>query len=470
MADSIPRMGVFALVVALLLAPTPQPERLASRDARPPSAPKPNVVLIIMDDIGYGDLGSYGAGDVRTLHIDRLAREGVRLSDAYANGPVCTPTRAALITGRYQQRVGLEWVLTLSAADRDWGLAVTGTSLPALLKTNGYATGLIGKWHLGWKPEFGPNAHGFDEFYGFLSGSHDYYTDRNAPANPNGKASPDLYENATPVQPTGYLTDAISRRAVRFITEHAPSPFFLEVAYNAVHWPFQPPNRPPTVGDGGTTRLRLQMPGDSNPATRQDYVKMLERADQGVGEILATLDRLGLARTTLVILTNDNGGEWLSRNTPLFHRKGTLWEGGIRVPLILRWPGILPAGKTSAQVAITMDLTTSVLAATGTPAPSGYRPDGIDLLPILAGAAPLRERRIFWRILQASRQQRAVRSGNWKLLVDADQLLLFDLAADPGEHTDLAARHPDVVARLRRLVAEWENDVGLPRAAGPTPH
>jgi arylsulfatase A-like enzyme len=210
------------------------------------------------------------------------------------------------------------------------------------------------------------------------------------------------------------------------------------------------------------------MPGDSVPATREDYVRMLERADQGVGEILATLDRLGLARSTLVIFTNDNGGEWLSRNAPLFHRKGTLWEGGIRVPLILRWPGVLPAGKTSGQVAITMDLTASILVATGTPTPAGYRSDGIDLLPVLAGTAPLRERRLFWRIAQASRQQRAVRSGNWKLLIDAGQLLLFDLAADPGEHTDLAARHPDVVARLQRLVTEWENDVGQPRPAGST--
>jgi arylsulfatase A-like enzyme len=461
-------MRVLALLVALLLAATSQPEPLGAQDARPPSARKPNVVLIIMDDMGYGDLGSYGARDVRTLHIDRLARDGVRLSDAYANGPVCTPTRAALISGRYQQRVGLEWVLTLSPADRELGLAVTGTSLPALLKANGYATGLMGKWHLGWKPEFGPNAHGFDEFYGFLSGSHDYYTGAAAPANPDFEASPDLYENAAPVQPAGYLTDEISRRAVRFITEHATSPFFLEVAYNAVHWPFQPPDRPPTVGDRPPPQRPAQMPGDSVPATREDYVRMLERADQGVGEILATLDRLGLARSTLVIFTNDNGGEWLSRNAPLFHRKGTLWEGGIRVPLILRWPGVLPAGKTSGQVAITMDLTASILVATGTPTPAGYRSDGIDLLPVLAGTAPLRERRLFWRIAQASRQQRAVRSGNWKLLIDAGQLLLFDLAADPGEHTDLAARHPDVVARLQRLVTEWENDVGQPRPAGST--
>jgi arylsulfatase A-like enzyme len=201
------------------------------------------------------------------------------------------------------------------------------------------------------------------------------------------------------------------------------------------------------------------MPDDSVPATRQDYVRMLERADQGVGEILAALDQRGLTRNTLVIFTNDNGGEWLSRNAPLFHRKGTLWEGGIRVPLILRWPGELPPGKVSGQVAITMDITASILAATGTRTPAGYRPDGIDILPILRGTAPLLERRLFWRWDRPDRQQRAVRFGQWKLLIDASQLLLFDLRTDPGERTDLAARRPDLVTALKRLLAEWESDV-----------
>lgn len=457
MADSIRQMRSRALILALLLASNAQPERLASQATGLPSAPKPNVVLILMDDMGYGDLGSYGASDVRTPNIDRLAREGVRLTDAYANGAVCTPTRAALISGRYQQRVGLEWALGATPGDSVLGLRPTGTSLPALLNANGYATGLIGKWHLGRKPEFWPNANGFDEFYGFLSGAHDYYT-----ATADGP--PDLYENTTPVEPTGYLTDEITRHAVSFIARNADSPFFLEVAYNAVHWPFEPPDRPPTDAERRTPRPLRQMPDDSVPATRQDYVRMLERADQGVGKVLATLDSLGLTRNTLVIFTNDNGGEWLSRNAPLFHRKGTLWEGGIRVPLILRWPGVLPAGRTSAQVAITMDLTASILTVTGTPTPASYRPDGVDLFPMLLGNTPLRERQLFWRIARPSRQQRAVRSGTWKLLIDAGQLLLFDLARDPGERTDLAARHPDVVAKLRRLATDWENDVGLPRA------
>jgi arylsulfatase A-like enzyme len=412
----------------------------------------------MLDDIGYGDLGSYGALDVRTPNIDRLAREGVRLTDAYANGAVCTPTRAALISGRYQQRVGLEWVLTVSPTDRERGLPALETSLPALLKTNGYATGLVGKWHLGSKPEFGPNAHGFDSFFGFLGGAHSYYTNQ-AEIFRVGGGPPDLFENTTPVEATGYLTDEITRRAVGFITRHADGPFFLEVAYNAVHWPFEPPNRPHAEAGRGASPLLRQMPDDSVPATRQDYVRMLERADQGVGEILAALEQHGLTRNTLVVLTNDNGGEWLSRNAPLFHRKGTLWEGGIRVPLILRWPGELPSGKISGQVAITMDITASILAATGTRPPEGYRPDGVDILPILRGKAPLLERRLFWRWARPDRQQRAVRFGQWKLLVDASELLLFDLSVDPGERTDLAARRPDLVAALKRLLADWEAEV-----------
>ena len=429
--------------------------------ASPPMSAQrpPNVVLILMDDLGYGDLGSYGATDVRTPSIDRLAREGVRLTDAYANGAVCTPTRAALISGRWQQRAGLEWVLTGSPADRERGLPASATSLPALLKAGGYATGLLGKWHLGWKPKFGPNAHGFDEFYGFLSGAHSYYTDRSdILGSRNGSA--DLFENTTPVAAAGYLTDEITRRAVGFIGRHAQRPFFLEVAYNAVHWPFDPPDLAPAEAARRAGRSLWQMPDDSVPATRQDYVRMLERADRGVGEILAALERRGLARNTLVIFTNDNGGEWLSRNAPFFHRKGTLWEGGIRVPLILRWPGALPAGKVSGQVAITMDITASILAAAGVRAPDGYRPDGIDILPILRGDAPPRERRLFWRWDRPDRRQRAVRSGQWKLLADANQLLLFDLAADPGERNDLAGAHPDLVARLERLLNDWEADVG----------
>ncbi len=446
-----------ALILIVMIGVSLQAAYLVAQRQAQQAAGKPNVVLIIMDDLGYGDIGSYGVTDARTPNLDRLAREGVRLTDAYSNGANCTPTRAALISGRYQQRVGIEWPFNSNEQDR--GLPVTGTSLPALLKKSGYATGLVGKWHLGFKPEFGPNAHGFDEFYGFLGGAVDFYSHQ------RGDGTHDLFENTTPVEVPDYLTDEISRRAVRFVDRHATAPFFLEVAYNAVHWPFQPPDRRPSDPNAvprpqakDDQRL-FQGPDDPGPATRQDYVRMLERADQGVGTILAALERHGLSRNTLVVFTNDNGGEWLSRNAPLSHRKSTLWEGGIRVPLILRWPARLPAGKTSAQVAITMDLTASIVAATGTVLPTGHRLDGTNILPMVAGEAPLVDRELFWRIARPERQQKAARAGQWKLLVDGNHFLLFDVRADLGERRDLAAQRPELVLRLKGLLADWEKNV-----------
>jgi arylsulfatase A-like enzyme len=417
------------------------------------AASRPNVVLVITDDMGYGDIGSYGATDIRTPNLDRLARDGVRLTESYANGAVCTPTRVALMTGRYQQRVGMEDVLTIAPSNRDRGLAVTGRTLPALLKGNGYVTGLFGKWHLGYKPEFGPNAHGFDTFFGVLSGATDFYTHQ------RGDGQPDLFENGNPVQSPDYLTDAITRRSVSFIDQHAGKPFFLEVAYTAPHSPFQPPDRPPAA-KAGEKPVIFQWASDENPPTRQDYARMVERVDAGVGSILAALERHQLSANTLVIFTNDNGGEWLSRNAPFFHRKGTLWEGGIRVPLILRWPGQLPAGRVSPQVAITMDLTATILGATGTPVPSDYRLDGIDLLPSLKKNGAIVQRRLFWRRLPAATGQSAVRDGDWKLMNDGAFTFLFDVKADPGERNDLSARQPAVLRRLIQLAEEWQREVG----------
>jgi arylsulfatase A-like enzyme len=410
---------------------------------------RPNIVLIITDDVGYGDIGSYGARDIRTPHIDRLAKEGVRLTDFYA-APQCTPTRAALITGRYQQRVGLERALGSTGPALEMGLRPAGRSLPQLLKDNGYATALIGKWHLGYKPEVGPNAHGFEYFFGFLSGYIDYYTHTRG-----GDGREDLFENTTPVVENGYMTDLITQRAVKFIEQHGGEPFFLDVSYNAAHWPFQAPDHPTKAANNAA----FQGPATTPPATRADYVAMLERADRGVGAILAALDARKLTANTLVIFTNDNGGEWLSSNAPLFHRKDTLWEGGIRVPAILRWPQRLPAGTTSGQVGITMDLTASILAAAGVRVPADARLEGVDLLPVLEGRATVMERTLFWRIDTPARQQRAVRRGDWKVLIDGDDLMVFNLRDDIGERRDLAAQRPDIAAALRPLIVAWEKDV-----------
>jgi arylsulfatase A-like enzyme len=407
---------------------------------------RPNVVLVIMDDVGYGDYGSYGATDVRTPNVDRLAKEGVRFTDFYA-APTCTPTRAALITGRYQQRVRLEVPLPNMKGAAGQGLQPTGRSLPQLLKNNGYATGLVGKWHLGYQAEQHPNAHGFDYFFGFLAGYIDFYQ------HTAGDGLHDLYENRTAVHVDGYMTDLITERAVKFVQDHAKDPFFLEVAYNAAHWPFQVPDQP-SVAPGNA---RFVQPHEEPTNTRADYVAMIERADQGVGRILAALESLGIAGNTLVVFTNDNGGEWLSRNAPLFHRKGTVWEGGVRVPLLMRWPGRLPAGQTVRQVGIIQDLTATILAATGSPVPAEARLEGLDLVPLVQpGATPV-ERTLFFRV--AGRQQRAVRQGDWKLVVEGGSTFVFNLAADPGERNDLARERQDIARRLRPLITAWEKDV-----------
>jgi len=441
------RQALVRLAV-LLLIPAAVSQAKGVRQGAAPD--RPNIVLIITDDMGYADLACYGAKDVRTPQIDRLARAGVRLTDFYSNGVLCTPTRAGLISGRYQQRYGVETALGSQGTEgSDRGLAANGRTLPALLKARGYATALVGKWHLGYRPDQSPSAHGFDYFFGLKSGYHDYYTHR------GNDTQPDLWENDRQVEEPGYMTDLITARSVRFIQQNAGRPFFIDVAYNAPHWPYQPPDRPSVARDNA----RHLMPGDTATSTRADYVAMVERVDRGVGEIMAALERLGLARNTLVIFTNDNGGEWLANNGPFFNRKWTVWEGGIRVPMIARWPGRIPPRRVSSQMGITMDLTASVLAAAGATIPPEARLEGMNLLPILQGTSPPMERTLFWRAIVGGRSQRAVRSGNWKLVVDGTHTFVYDLSTDPGERRDLANRRQDVARRLRPLLAAWERDV-----------
>ena len=414
----------------------------------------PNVVFIMMDDVGYGDIGSYGAPDVSTPNLDRLASEGTRFTDFYANAPVCTPTRVGFLTGRYQQRLGLEAPLSNARETTDGrlstdgrGLVADGRTIPQLLKDSGYTTGLVGKWHAGYELDQSPNAHGFDEFFGFKSGFVDYYQ------HTNGTGADDLWENERRIQADGYLTDLITERAVAFVERHAARPFFLSVQYNATHWPYQPPDAPSVARDNA----RHLEAHSEDTGTRQQYVAMMERADQGIGEILEALERASLRERTLVIFTNDNGGEWLSRNAPLFNRKWTVWEGGIRVPAILSWPGVIPAGEVTGQVGITMDLTATILAAADATLPADLDLEGIDLLPILTDAQPEVERTLFWRAADGG--SRAVRSGDWKLLVDGRNAFVFDVRSDLGERRDLASSRQDVARRLRALLDAWEMDV-----------
>ena len=447
-----PSVLFFHIALLTLVASGAEPSKGNSGVVHNPRPERPNIIFILADDLGYGDLSCYGSPDIETPNLDRLAREGVRLTDCYANAAVCTPTRAALMTGRYQQRVGLERPLDTSSKSGhlEIGLPATGRSLPQLLKNAGYVTGLIGKWHLGFRPEFHPSRHGFDYFWGYLAGYIDWYT------HVRGDGQPDLWENSTPSQVEGYFEREVTRRATQFIADHAKTPFFLEVALGSPHWPFQSPSRA-SVAERKNGSM-YQAASDANPPTRADYAAIVAEADANIGRILAALDRHEIARDTLVIFTSDNGGEWLSRNAPFFHRKDTLWEGGVRVPAIMRWPARLPAAKVSAQVAITMDFTRTMLAVAGANH-SDARLEGIDLLPLLTANAKPVDRVLFWRIATAGRQQRAVRSGAWKLLIDDSQLLLFDVDLDPGERHDLAREHGVVVTKLRAQLGAWEKDV-----------
>lgn len=403
---------------------------------------KPNIILILSDDLGYNDLSSYGSKEIKTPNIDSLARDGVKLLQAYSNGFVCTPTRVALMTGRYPQRAGFEWVIT--SQERDRGLSTKETILASRLKGYGYATGVFGKWHLGYKAEYSPNAHGFDEFFGFLGSDLDYY------GHQDGGGTPGLYENTELVNRSGYLTDLITDRAVSFIEKHQQAPFFLYVPYNAPHWPFQPPNRPQDVRDRNTY-------GPIN-GNRADYIRMVEHLDAGVGRILQALEKSGLTKNSLIIFTNDNGGERFSDNRPFFHSKYTLWEGGIRVPCLMKWQGRIPKGAISNQPLITVDITTTILAAAGvTPEPS-WKVDGQNLLPILTGTQKPQERAFFWRQAMAQGGQRAMRKGDWKYVRDRVELL-FNLKEDPAERINLSYKYPEVLLEMRKAVAAWEKEI-----------
>lgn len=404
------------------------------------AAPRPNVVIFLSDDMGAADLSSYGSPDIRTPAIDSLARDGVKFTDCYANGPVCTPTRCGLLTGRYQQRAGLEWALM--PADRPKGLdAARDVTLPRVFRDAGYRTAMFGKWHLGWEKSQTPVAHGFEEFFGILSGNVDMYSHRRR------EDTADLWEGDAPVERTGYLTDLIRDRAIQWLGKVKGEPFFLYVPFNAVHWPFNPPGDP-------TSRRNADNWTDG---TRREYKLMTESMDAAVGAVLRAIETNGQARDTLVIFTNDNGGERYSDNRPFFHHKGTLFEGGIRVPGLMRFPGRLRPGSVSSQVAASMDFGVTALGAAGLNLPR--RPDGIDLMPALLGQARPPERALCWRIRRRGRRQSAIRRGNWKYLLDGDINMLCDLAKDPGERTDLFMHHEDVAIALRREFQAWEKDL-----------
>ena len=410
---------------------------------------RPHIVFILADDLGWGDLSCYGRPDYRTPNIDRLALQGTKLTDAYSASAVCTPTRCGYITGRYPARskIGLEEPLI--GNNTSVGLEPDKQTIASLLKQSGYNTALIGKWHLGFRPEWGPNAHGFEEFFGILAGAGDYFLHQ------DGFGKPDLYENLTPVERHGYLTDLLTERAVDYVKKPRSTPFFLSLHYTAPHWPWQGPQGGETISptDKGTEPQIMARGG-----SLKLYAQMMKSLDDGVGKVMQALRAAGIDRNTLVIFTSDNGGERFSYLWPFSGQKGDLLEGGIRVPAIVRWPGVVPANHVTHQMAITMDWTATILANAKADVPVDSALDGIDLLPILKGSRKEFDRTFFWRIYS----QDAVREGKWKFVRNGEARKLFDLSVDEHEQADLSQKHPETLQRLMKEFANW-NDQMLPR-------
>ena len=405
--------------------------------------PRPNVLFILADDLGYGDLSSYGRPDYKTPVLDNLASEGVRFTDSYANGDVCTPTRVAFHTGRYQHRLPIGLQQPLGDGNSEIGLPADHPTIASLLKANGYETALVGKWHVGNAPQFNPTKHGYEEFFGIVGSSEDYFTHKNT------AGVMDLFENEKPVQIEGYLTDLFTERGLQFIRRKRTRPFYLSMHYNAPHWPWQGP------GDKEAALREDGRAAANRPGSDAIFGEMMKSMDAGIGRLLDALRSAGLERNTLVIFTSDNGGERYSRNWPFSFRKGSLWEGGIRVPAIVRWTGVVPARKTTAQAAITMDWTATILKTTGTNPNASYPLEGMDLMELCMGQVPVFDRTLFWR----NAQHQAMRSGTLKYLKEADNEHLFDLTKDPGEKTDLKADQPAQFESLKAAYQKWNSQM-----------
>jgi arylsulfatase A-like enzyme len=415
---------------------------------RAATPPRPNIVFILADDLGYGDLSCYGRPDYKTPVLDRMAREGLRFTDAYAAAPVCTPTRTAYITGRYPHRLAIGLEEPLGDGNMQVGIPPEHPTIASLLKKNDYDTALIGKWHLGNLEQFGPNRHGFDEFYGINGSSADYFTHK------NNAGRFDLYENLEPSKDEGYLTELFTGRAMRYLKTKRSRPFFLSLQYNAPHWPWDGP-----AGKDADHSHRLNgrtalTSGGSNAV----YGEMVKSMDAGIGELLKTLRSANLERNTLVIFTSDNGGERYSFNWPFSFQKDNCWEGGLRVPAIVRWPGVVPAGRVTNQAVSTFDWTATILKVTGASADPAYPLDGEDILDVCTGARMPFDRTLFWR----NRVHDAARSGKWKYLREGNNEHLFDLSQDPGEKAEQRFEHADVFERLKTQYQDW-NAKMLPR-------
>lgn len=412
---------------------------------------RPNILFILTDDLGWGDIGIYGK-TYETPNLDFLAREGTRFTNAYAAQTVCTPTRIGFFTGRYPARlpVGLQEPLVESD---NVGLPPEQPTIASLLKAKGYETVLVGKWHAGFLPDYGPLKSGFDEFFGNYSGAIDYFTHKGT------EGELDFYEGEAPVDKPGYATDLYTERAVEFLKRPRNQPFYLSLHYNAPHWPWEGPE------DEELSRTFYNSNAYTAGGSKETYAAILKSLDDGVGKVLQALKDSGQADNTIVIFTSDNGGERFSDIGPFQGRKTSLYEGGLRVPTFIRWSGVIQPNQVNNQVTITQDLTATILAATGTSPDPNYPLDGRNLLPVLLGKKPVSPRTLFWRYKSnvggraPGQLQAAVRSGDWKYLRLGEKEYLFNLATDEGEETDLKDNNPKVFQRLRDRFEEWNEQV-----------
>ena len=420
------------------------------------AAERPNIVLIVADDLGYGDVGCYGSQQNPTPNIDRLAAKGLRFTDFHSNGSMCTPTRAAMLTGRYQQRFGAQFDGPLSGqVTRDHGLPLAAVTCAEVLQAHGYATGAFGKWHLGYIPPWLPPSQGFDEFRGLGAGDGDHHThiDR--------WGREDWWHNNQLDMQAGYTADLLTRYSIEFMEQHRAEPFFLYLPHLAIHFPWQgpqdPPHRQPGKDYSNDKWGIVPDPGNVRPHIKA----MVESVDQSVGEIIAALERLKLAENTLVLFTSDNGGylhygekfKNISSNGPLRGQKGTVYEGGHRVPMIFYWPQrIAPAVTQATALSIDLFPTFATLAKVDS---ADLKLDGVDLTPLVLQGKNLPQRTLFWR----EGVERAVRQGPWKLCVNDQLVELYNLDDDIREQNDLAPQKPELVQSLTDAWSAWEADV-----------
>jgi arylsulfatase A-like enzyme len=409
---------------------------------------RPNIIYIMADDLGYADLSCYGRKDYQTPNLDKLCSQGVKFMNAYAAAPVCTPTRVAFFTGRYPAHltVGLYEPIAEGHKDSLVGLSSEIPSIALLLKKSGYENYLVGKWHLGYKPEFSPMANGFDYFFGFKAGATDYISHKNQ------RGKPDLYENDQLFQKEGYITDIFMEKAVDIISKPHQKPFFLALTFNAPHWPWQAP------GDKAYPDTMKWTSGGSTAV----YAAMMKSLDNAVGKIVKTVDDLKLSDNTVIIFTSDNGGERFSDNGIYKGRKMGLWEGGIREPAFVRWTGKVKEGSITNQVTTTMDWTATILSLAGATADPKFPLEGIDIMPIISGKNKETDRTLFWRIFQRN-QHKAMRDGKWKYLQDEKgNEYLFDLPDDPSEKDNVKEKFPEVFQQLKNKYNEWEKTMLAP--------